>query len=91
MPQALIGPFQLGSSLLLVEGRGRVQQLILQDVVFHFIGLQLLGHVHLTDLRRQRGANDKLPVVNDQIESKLQKSKLSEVHPKIEGLTLRQD
>lgn len=57
LPQALIGPFQLGCSLLLIEGRGRVQQLVLQDVVFHLVGLQLLGNVHLTDLRRQQGVN----------------------------------
>lgn len=62
MSQALIGPLQLGRSLLLVEGRGRVQQLVLQDVVFHLVGLQLLGHVHLTDLRRQQGVNGRLSV-----------------------------
>lgn len=50
LSEALIGPLQLCSSLLLVEGWGRVQQLILQDVVLHLIGLELLGHVHLTNL-----------------------------------------
>lgn len=50
LSKALIGPLQLCSPLLLVEGGGCVQQLILQDVVLHLIGLELLGHIHLTNL-----------------------------------------
>lgn len=53
LSQALIGPLQLRSSLVLVEGRGRVQQLILQHVVLHLIGLELLGHIHLTNLKQR--------------------------------------
>lgn len=60
LSQALIGPFQLRCPLLLVKGRGRVQQLVLQDVVLHFVGLQLLGHVHLADLRRQQAVDGEL-------------------------------
>lgn len=50
LTEALIGPLQLSSSLVLVEGWGRVQQFILQHVVLHLIGLELLGHIHLTNL-----------------------------------------
>lgn len=50
LSEALIGPLQLCGSLVLVEGRRRVQQFVLQDVVLHLVGLELLGHIHLTHL-----------------------------------------
>lgn len=54
LSEVLIGPLQLCSSLVLVEGWGRVQQLILQDMVLHLIGLQLLGHIHRTNLMHKK-------------------------------------
>ena len=64
LSEALIGPLQLCSSLVLVEGWGCVEQLILQDVVLHLIGLQLLGDIHLTNLMRTQVWICELWIVN---------------------------
>lgn len=48
--QTVVDPLQLCCSLVLAEVRGRVQ-LIVEDLVLHLVGLELLRQVHLTHLR----------------------------------------
>lgn len=50
LPQAADGLLQLCCPLRLAQRRWPIQQLVLQHVVLHLVGLQLLGQVHLEDL-----------------------------------------